>query len=157
MKISGCHNLEAPRSKVWPLLLDPNSLIRLIPGCRQLEQVSPGEYHGQIQLGVAGVGGTYEVFAKVTDQQAPDSCRFEGQITGPTGTVTGNAVLRLDEVKSTTSLDYEVQAMVTGGLASIPSHFIEGIARTLIDQGLSQLNSQLKMGKPVTDDATTAR
>jgi len=157
MKISGCHDLEAPRSKVWPLLLDPNALIRLIPGCQQLEQVSPGEYHGQIHLGVAGVGGTYEVSAQVTEKQAPGICRFEGQISGPTGMVTGSAVLRLDEVKGITSLDYEVQAMVTGALASIPSHFVEGVARTLIDQGLSQLNSQLKMDKPVTDDAITTR
>jgi len=154
MKISGCHNLEAPRSKVWSLLLDPSWLSNLIPGCEWLEQVSPGNYHGQIRLGVAAVGGTYEVSAKITEKEAPDSCQFEGEISGPTGTVTGNAMLTLKEVKAITSLSYEVQAMITGGLASIPPHFVEGVARTLIDQGLSKLNIQLKMGKAVADDAT---
>ncbi len=160
MRISGSRSLEAPCSKVWPLLLDPSSLIKLIPGCQRLEQPSPGNYHGQIQLGVGVVSGTYEVSATLAEQQSPDICRFEGQISGPTGTVTGNVVVRLKEMKNLTLLDYEVQAMIAGGLATIPSRFIEGVAKTLIDQGLSKLNNQLKIGEPAVDavdDATITR
>jgi hypothetical protein len=139
------------------MLFDAGSLIKLIPGCRWLEQVSPGNYHGQIQLGVAAVGGAYEVSASVAEQQAPDACRFEGRISGPTGAVTGDVALRLKEVRGITLLDWEVRAMITGGLATIPSRLVEGVARTLIDQGLSRLNEQLKTDEPDADDAPSTR
>ena len=157
MRISGSRTLGAPRSKVWPLLLDPSTLIKLIPGCLSLEQFDQSNYRGQIQLGVAAIGGTYEVSASLVEQHAPETCRFEGQISGPTGTMTGNAVLRLKEVENNTSLHYEVQVTIVGALATIPTHFIQGVAKTLIDQGLSRLNQKLNTGEPALDDSTIAR
>ena len=153
MKIAGSYTFEAPGGRVWPLLFDPNALIHLIPGCQRLEQVSPGEYRGLVQVGVAAVAGTYQVSARLVEQEAPRYCRFEGEISGSAGSATGSAALRLKEVNGATLLDYEAQAVIAGALAAVSSRFVEGVAKTLIDQGLSRLNDQLRSEKPLAADA----
>jgi carbon monoxide dehydrogenase subunit G len=60
VEIVGSYKLEASIEEVWPRIFDPQSLIGLIPGCQQLEQVSPNEYRGRIQVGIAAVSGTYD-------------------------------------------------------------------------------------------------
>jgi carbon monoxide dehydrogenase subunit G len=59
MKIAASYTLHSPRAQVWPLIQDPASLVRLIPGCEQLDQVSPTKYRGQLTIPVAAVAGTY--------------------------------------------------------------------------------------------------
>jgi hypothetical protein len=43
-----------------------------------------------------------------------------------------------------TIIDYEGQAMIGGALARLNTRFIEGVAKTLIDQGLAKLNQQVQ-------------
>lgn len=145
LKISGSYQLQAPIQVVWPRIFDPQSLMSLIPGCQQLEQVAPDEYHGCIQLGIAAVSGTYHTCVKVLQRDPPRFCHFEGEISGPTGIVTGAVSFTLTEVAERHSqIDYQAQALITGALAQLNSRFIEGIARTLINHGLANLNKQLQ-------------
>ena len=40
VEIVGSYMLEASIDEVWPHIFDPASLMSLIPGCQQLEQVA---------------------------------------------------------------------------------------------------------------------
>ena len=118
-------------------------LLQLIPGCEQIEQISPGEYRGRLNLRVAAVGGTFQTCLKITDQHPPSDARFEGEVVGPGGVIKGEAVFRLTEVpQSQTTLTYEGQALITGPLGSLNSRLVEGVAQALIRQGLDKLNTQ---------------
>ena len=57
MKIAGEQTLSAPRQRVWELFNDPNRLSRLIPGCEKLDIISPTEYAGTLNVGIAEVKG----------------------------------------------------------------------------------------------------
>lgn len=140
MDISGSYILNAPTERVWPLIFNPNSLISLVPGCQQLDQVNPDEYRGQMSVGVAAVRGKYDTLVKITEADAPNYCAFKGQITGPTGTITGQASFSLKQVKQNTKLEYHAQAMITGALGTISPRILESIAKTFINQGLGKLN-----------------
>lgn len=145
VKIVGSYKLEAPMGKVWPRIFDPQSLMDLIPGCQQLEQVGPDEYRGQVQVGVAAVSGTYETTVRVVERDPPHRCQFEGEVTGPTGSIKGTASFVLEEVNQGSSfIEYEAEAMITGALAKLNSRFVEGIAQTLVNRGLANLNKQLR-------------
>ena len=91
MNISGSYDLDAPAERIWPLILDPSELLQLIPGCEQIEQVSPGEYRGRLNLRIAAVGGTYQTYHRIVDQQLLSYSRLEGQVSGPGGIITGQA------------------------------------------------------------------
>ena len=75
MNIAGQYRLNARREAVWPLVFDPNSLMRLIPGCQNLEQIDEDAYRGRIHVSVPGVSGTYEAHVRVLERTAPHRCR----------------------------------------------------------------------------------
>ncbi len=153
IKIVGSYQLEAPIDKVWPHIFDPQSLMSLIPGCQQLQQVGPDEYRGQIQVGVAAVSGTYESYVRLLRREPPHQCCFAGEISGSTGTIKGEASFTLKEVQQGNScIEYEAEGMITGALAKLSPRFVEGVARTLINLGLANLNKQLR-AQPAADTA----
>jgi carbon monoxide dehydrogenase subunit G len=155
MKIAGNYILHGPREKVWPLIYDPASLVSLIPGCEKLEQVSPDEYRGQMQLRFPAVSGVYHTYVKILERREPAYSRFEGEVDGPAGRIQGTASFELAETEnSQTSLSYTGQAMITGSLAKLSPRFIEGIAQTLLKQGLAQLDQQLQAQTSATLPAT---
>ena len=145
MKISGCYTLNGPREQVWPLIYDPVSLVSLIPGCEQIEQVSPDEYRGQMQVRLPAVSGVFHTYVKIIERDAPHCSRFEGEVHGSAGSIKGAAFFELKEVEpQQTLIIYEGQAIISGALAKLNSRFVEGIAKTLIDQGLAKLNKQVQ-------------
>jgi carbon monoxide dehydrogenase subunit G len=149
--IEGSYTLEAPREQVWPVIFDPHALMGLIPGCQSIEQVAPGEYRGQVQVGIASVSGIYDTSVRVLGHEPPDYCQLEGEISGPTGWIKGTATFTLKEVEDKSLLDYRAQALVTGALARLSPRFIEGVVSTLIKIGLSNLNKQVQQASPSLD------
>lgn len=144
MKITGNYTLDGSRQDIWPLIHDPSSLVSLIPGCEQLDQISPDEYRGQVQLRLPAVTGTYTTYVKLIEDEVPRYCRFEGKVDGPAGSLSGTASFKLEPVGTQTILEYEGQAMIIGSLARLDSRFAEGLAQTLIKQGLARLNAQIQ-------------
>ena len=67
MKVTGSAMLHAPREKVWDALNDPAVLVRTIPGCQQLEEVSKDAYRMTLVAGVASIKGTYLGDVALTD------------------------------------------------------------------------------------------
>jgi carbon monoxide dehydrogenase subunit G len=145
VEIVGSYVLEASIGEVWPHIFDPASLMSLIPGCQQLEQVSPDEYRGRIQVAIAAVSGTYDTYVRVVERDSPRHCCFEGEVSGSTGRVRGSASFTLKEVEEQNNslIDYQAKGMITGALARLNPRYVEGIARTLINLGLTNLNQQL--------------
>jgi len=144
VKITGSCELEAAREIVWPRIYDPVSLMGLIPGCQHLERTGVDEYRGQIQIGVAGISGLYDMSVRVVDQAPPAYCRFEGEVSGATGTINGQVLFQLKEVKGNSQITYEAQAIITGALAKLSPRFIEGTVKMLIKLGMASLNRQLR-------------
>jgi len=145
MKIAGSYALDAPAERIWPLIFDPAELLQLIPGCEQIEEVSPGEYRGRLNLRIAALGGTFHTHLKIIEFDPPTHSRFEGEAVGPGGVIKGQASFRLAEAQQQTTLDYEGQALITGPLGNMNSRLVEGVAQTLIRQGLDRLNANLQV------------
>jgi len=145
MKVAGSYILDGTRECIWPLIYDPASLIAFIPGCEQLEQVSPDEYRGQVRIRLPAVGGAYTTYVKLIERDEPNYCCFAGEVNGSAGSVSGTASFRLKAMDARTLLEYEGQALISGPLARLDSRFVEGIAQTLIKQGLAKLNQQVQL------------
>jgi len=145
IKIAGRSQLQAPIREVWPHIFDPTSLMHLIPGCQELRQVSPDEYRGQIQVAIAAVSGTYATYVRLVESNPPHNCSFRGEVSGAAGTINGEASFTLKEVGAQTSLiEYEAKGLIVGALARLNPRYVEGIAQTMIKQGLASLNQQLQ-------------
>ena len=156
MKVRGSETIEAPRAVVFAAICDPNELLGIIPGCREIEQAGDGEYRGKISLRLPGIVGTYRTVVRLVDADPPGYGELEGELEGALGSVRGRATFRLTEAGGTTTIDYDGHGAISGPLARLDSRFVEGLARSLISQGLRNLNARLHDDSP-SGSATETR
>ena len=156
MNIRGSSTLDAPRAAVFAAICDPNVLLGIIPGCREIEQVGEAEYRGVISLRLPGVVGTYRTVVRLVDADAPRYGLLEGEVEGALGSIKGQATFRLAEADGRTTIDYEGQAVIGGPLARLDARFVEGLAGSLVSQGLRNLDSRLQ-GDPSAGIASDRR
>ena len=139
MKIAGQSTLDATVESIWPLIFDPRTLLQLLPGCEQVEQVAPDEYRGRMTLRVPAIAGTYETWVKVLKYEAPRFCQIQGEANGSSGSVRGQASFSLQPEAQQTRIEYQGDAQIGGPLAGMNPRFAEGVAQMLIRQGLARL------------------
>jgi uncharacterized protein len=139
MKIAGKSTLDAAAESIWPLIFDPRTLMQLLPGCEQVEQVAPDEYRGRMTLRLPAIAGTYETWVKVLKYEAPSFCEIQGEATGSSGSVRGQASFTLQPDAQQTRIEYQGDAQIGGPLAGMNPRFAEGVAQMLIRQGLARL------------------
>ncbi len=144
MNISGSRTLDAPREAVFAAICDPDTLLAVIPGCSEIEQVGDAEYRGRISVRLPGIVGSYRTVVKLVDADAPTFGRLQGEVVGPLGSIRGDATFRLTGSGGRTTVDYDGQATIDGPLARLDSRFVEGLAGSLINQGLGSLNARLQ-------------
>ena len=146
MNIQGSRTLDAPRAAVFAAILDPNVLLGVIPGCREIEKTGDAEYRGSISLRLPGVVGTYQTVVRMVDAEEPCWGRLEGEVVGALGSIKGRVSFRLEEADGRTTVEYDGQAAIDGPLARLDTRFLEGLAGSLISQGLGNLDSRLQGG-----------
>ena len=156
MDIRGHRTLDAPRDAVFAAICDPTTLLAVIPGCREIEQVSDTEYRGRIALRLPGIVGTYATVVRLVDTDPPGFGRLEGDVTGSLGSIRGEATFRLTDADGGTIVEYAGRASIDGPLARLDSRFIEGLAGSLINQGLGTLEARLVHDRAAVPNAGRA-
>jgi carbon monoxide dehydrogenase subunit G len=139
MRISGKAKVNAPCEEVWALIFNPSTLLQLVPGCDQVEQVSPDQYQAILSLRVPALAGRYEIRIRIMESEAPRFCRLAGDAQGSSGGVQGIGTFTLLSQDQKTCIDYDSEIQINGPLAGMHPRFIEGVAQTLMQQGLAKL------------------
>ena len=152
MNIHGSRAIDAPRQAVFEAICDPAVLFSVIPGCQNLARTSGTEYRGEIALRLPGIVGTYQTVVRLVDTSPPTYGRLEGEVVGALGSIRGHATFHLGDAGEQTIVEYHGMASIGGPLARLDSRFIEGIAGSLIGQGLERLNTRLRT--EAADDGT---
>jgi carbon monoxide dehydrogenase subunit G len=139
MRISGNTCVNAPCEAIWKLIFNPSALLQLVPGCDQVEQVAPDQYRASLTMRVPALAGNYEILIKIAESEAPRFCRLEGNARGPGGVLQGTGTFTLLPQGQKTRIDYDSEIQISGPLAGMHPRFTEGVAQTLIRQGLTKL------------------
>lgn len=139
MQLKGENRCLASADTVYHALLDPEKLAVTLPGCKSLQVPEPGVYTGQVELGVGPVKGTYNVTVKIADQKPPCYMKLEADGKGRTGQVAFTMELTLHETAGATVASWEVDAKISGVVASVGSRVLSRVARFIADQFFSKL------------------
>lgn len=143
MKIEGRYEFPSPRQQVWELLLDPEALKRCMPGCKRFEAVGEDEYAVTLDMGLAGIKGTYSGKARITEQEAPRRYRLVVEGSGTPGSVRGEGILTLEEEGSQTIVLVAGDAMATGLIANVGQRLLGGVAKMIVGQFFDCMRGQL--------------
>ncbi|MEM8686127.1 MAG: molybdopterin cofactor-binding domain-containing protein [Pseudomonadota bacterium] len=131
--------LSASPEDLWEGLTRPERLKGIIPGCRSLQEVAPGAFEGEVELGVGIVKGLFRAEVTLSDLEAPRSLRLRGKAVGPLGASTGEGAVLLAPEGGGTRLTYLYGADLSGKVAAIGARMVQGAGRALIAQFLKKL------------------
>lgn len=141
LKIDGSYTFNAPRDRVWQVLLDPKVLAQCVPGCETLNEVGPDQYEAIMKVGVASVKGTYKGKVSIKDKQPPSHYVLSGEGSGGPGFMRGDVAVDLEEKDGQTLLKYSTDAKVGGLIASIGQRMMNGVAKMMLDQFFKKMES----------------
>jgi carbon monoxide dehydrogenase subunit G len=141
LKVEGSYTFNAPRDKVWQVLLDPKIIAQCMPGCESMKEIGPDQYEATMKVGVASVKGTYKGKVSIKDQQAPAHYVLSGEGSGGPGFMQGDVSIDLEEKDGKTVVKYSTDAKVGGLIASIGQRMLNGVAKMMVDQFFKKMES----------------
>ncbi len=154
MKVTGSAVLHAPPEQVFDALTDPRVLVRTLPGCQRLEQVSEELYRATVTVGVGAVRGTYSGEVALTDVDRPRSCVLRGSGAGGPGTVQADVKVTLSpEADGTTRLEYDADAVVGGMLAGVGQRVIGAVSKKLAGEFFQAVDAILMSPEALAEPA----
>jgi len=139
MDMTGEVRIPAPRQKVWEALNDPAILKECIPGCEEIEKLSPTELQAKVTAKVGPVKARFGGKVVLSDLDPPNGYKITGEGSGgAAGFAKGGATVRLADDGDGTRLAYTVEAHVGGKMAQIGSRLIDATARKMADDFFSK-------------------
>ena len=141
MKIEGTYTFNAPRERVWQILLDPKIMAQCMPGCESMNQIGPDQYEAIMKVGVASVKGTYKGKVSIKEKEEPSHYVLSGEGSGGPGFMQGDVSINLEENNGQTVLKYSADAKVGGLIASIGQRMLNGVAKMMVDQFFKKIET----------------
>ena len=134
MDMTGEYRVQAPRSKVWQALNDPDILKQCIPGCEEIEKLSDTEMTAKVRAKVGPVSARFAGKVTLSELDPPNGYKISGEGSGgAAGFAKGGATVHLTDDGDGTRMSYTVEAQIGGKLAQIGSRLIDATSRKMAD------------------------
>jgi len=136
-------SVNAPAERVWAMLLDPETLRAVIPGCHSVAKISDTHFRADVTIGIGPVKGRYRADVKLSDLDPPHAVTLGGSAEGALGFGGGEGRVTLVPANNGgTSIRYVYEAAIGGKVASIGGRLLDGAARVIIGQFFAALARQ---------------
>jgi 2-furoyl-CoA dehydrogenase large subunit len=153
----GRATVNTPPTAVWAMLLDPNTLQAVIPGCHGVQKISATHFSAEVTIGIGPVKGRYRAEVKLSDLDPPHAMTLSGSAEGGLGFGGGEGRITLKpDAGGGTILDYAYDADIGGKVASIGGRLLDGAARVVIGQFFAAL-ARHAGGGAVSPDGLVSR
>jgi carbon monoxide dehydrogenase subunit G len=143
MKFSGEITVDAKRDAVFEKLQDIHFFASCIDGVRDLEPIDEKRFDAVLETKVAYMNFKFKVTVELTDALVPEliAAKIEGAPMGLVGRLTATSATRLIEAGDQTTIQYEIDAALTGKLGSIGQPVLKAKARDMEKQFAKNLQA----------------
>ena len=158
MKVAGEAVLNAPVERVWEAILDPQVLVRTIPGCERLEATAENSYAMTVTAGVASIKGTYLGVCHLSDLHLHESLLMRAEGSGGPGTIGVDVRVGFEDIgNGTTRLTYDADAVVGGMIGGVGQRMLTSVSKRMAGSFFSSVNDVLNgVEAPVAPAAVIA-
>jgi 2-furoyl-CoA dehydrogenase large subunit len=143
----GRAHVHAPPHDVWRMLLDPATLVAVIPGAHGVERIADTHFRAEVTLGVGPVRGRYRAAIRLSDLDPPRALTLQGSAEGALGFGHGTGRVTLEPDGTGTLVRYRYEAGIGGRVASVGGRLLDGAARLVISQFFAALAAHAGGGR----------
>lgn len=145
MIVEGTYRFAGPPEAVWDLLLDPQVLVKALPGTRRLERIAEDRYEGLMQVGIGPItAAEFQVTVTIRDKEPPTRYDMDVDGKGRFGFTRGTAHVELAPEDGGTAMQYRADLQVGGKIAGVGQRLLDSVSRMMTKQGLEALNRELE-------------
>lgn len=157
VELVGEYEISAPQELIWEMILDPDVLARIMPGCEKLELVAENNYEGRLNIRIGPVQGVFQGQVELSDLHPPISFHILVNGRGPAGIVRGEGNLMLETKGTATRLCYDGTVNVSGRIATVGQRLMDSSAKSILKQSLQNLEKQIQARlEPEPEEAVDA-
>ncbi|MBB4193596.1 hypothetical protein GGE45_003360 [Rhizobium aethiopicum] len=142
MDITGEERIAAPRDMVWAALNDPDIMRDCIPGCQNIERLSPSAFEATIKVKFSLLSATFHGLLTLSNIDAPESYTLSAEGKGGlAGFARGSADVVLEARGEETILHYRAKAELGGRLAQLGTRLLDSTSQRLAEGFFSDFNT----------------
>lgn len=159
MEMSDSTTLPAGREAVWQALNDPEVLRQCIPGCEEIEIISPTELTAKVRIKIGPIKARFAGGVTLSDLDPPSGYVLSGEGQGGVaGFAKGTARVTLEEISAQeTIMHYEARVDVSGKIAQLGARLLDGTAKKLAKQFFDDFGRVVSERPNGAEDKTSVR
>jgi len=145
MQLTGSHILNAPVSKIWTMLMDTDTLARVVPGISRLEKTAENQYNAIAEIKLGPVSGSFSGTLSLGDIQENEGYTLHVKQNSKIGNADATVKIALKSITDEqTEISFDGDARLSGLLARTGNRVISGVATTLTKQFFNNFEEELK-------------
>ena len=146
MKLTGKHIVNAVPSKVWEVLMDAQSLAKVVPGISSLEKLSDNSFRSTLNIKLGPVSGSFSGNLMLEDIIEQKSFTLRAKQNSKIGNANATIKIELAPVDGLqTAIAFDGDVQLSGLLASMGQRIIGGVSTTLTKQFFNNLEKELEL------------
>jgi hypothetical protein len=143
IKFAGELEIKKPPEEVFDFLTDPNRFAALLPDLRNLSVQDATHFNIKVDFGISYIRGSADVKIELAEADRPRRAQYKGQGSLVGGNVTVVAGFDLSPTTGGTKLNWQIDAEISGRLASVAGGLIEPLGKKLIHKVNDRLQAAL--------------
>jgi carbon monoxide dehydrogenase subunit G len=140
MEVRGDHLFATDRQTTWAMLLDPEVLRSVLPGCEEFREVSSEHYRVTLTLNLIAFSASVGGDVAMTDRDPPNSYQVRVSGSGSAGSLDVNGTLALADEGPGTRVAYDLDIQLDGTLAMLGATVVEPAAKMIMGQFLGAMD-----------------
>lgn len=151
MQLTGKHVINAGPSRIWKLLMDTDTLARIVPGISKLERTGDNQFKSTLEVKLGPVQSSFTGDLQMENIYEEKNFTLKVQQKSKIGNANAAIIidlLPLNEKQTEVAFDGDVK--LSGMLAGMGQRLVGGVANTLSRQFFTNLEKELEK-EEVTD------
>jgi carbon monoxide dehydrogenase subunit G len=144
MLLTGKHVVNAVPAKVWQMLMDTDTLARIVPGISKLEKNGNDSYISTIAMKLGPVSSSFTGNLQMEDKEQEKGFTLKVQQNSKIGNANAAIKIGLTPVADKqTEVAFDGDVKLSGMLASMGQRVLGGVANTLSKQFFTNMEKEL--------------
>ncbi len=146
MHITGNQIVDAVPSILWGMLMNPNSLAKVVPGVSSLEKLSENSFEATLCIKIGPVNGTFSGILQIEDISEEKSFTLKTLQQSKIGNANADVHIKLSVLDNKqTEVIFDGDVILSGMLARMGQRLIGGIANTLTKRFFDNLQNEIAL------------